>query len=143
MFTGAVMNSCAQTESNGSAIAACEISPELNILTWGEISALCDSDAVDQLSIDKIIYNLFISSWTGAGVLKSLTSMKEQLHKNLGDQVRAYWSGSSAYSIMTKGGFLIDGKSGTNKKLTPRGHAFMQQMLKDGYPLPEPREITL
>ena len=75
--------------------------------------------------IDKLIFDLFNRHWVGESVTKSIDNMKEQLHKNLLDQTRGYWSGSSAYRIMTTGGFLIDAKSCTYKKLTALGQMFM------------------
>ena len=77
--------------------------------------------------IDKIIQTLFWQYWVGESVTKSLDNMKAQLHKNLGDQVKGYWSGSGAYKIMTKGGFLMDAKSCTKKELTHFGRMFMDE----------------
>ena len=74
---------------------------------------------------NRIIQTLFWQYWVGESVTKSLTKMRDQLHKNLEDQVKGYWSGSSAYYIMTKGGFLMDAKSCTKKKLTHFGKMFM------------------
>jgi len=79
--------------------------------------------------IDKVIIQLFSKRWVGQSVTNSLEAMKAQLYKNLNDQIKGYWSGSTAYSIMIDGGFLIDqkredGKS-TSKKLTAFGEIFM------------------
>lgn len=76
--------------------------------------------------IDKIIKTLFWQYWVGDSVRNSLDEMKKQLHKNLTDQVNGYWSGHSAYQIMSKGGFLVDAKSCTKKELTSFGRAFIQ-----------------
>lgn len=53
--------------------------------------------------------------------------MKEQLHKTLQNQLDGYWSGSTAYHIVTKGGFLFDCKRDAKKELTPLGQMFMDQ----------------
>ena len=77
--------------------------------------------------IDKIIQTLFWQYWHGDAVRGSLDKMRDQLYKNLDDQVKGYWSGSSAYYVMTKGGFLMDAKSCTKKKLTHFGQMFMDE----------------
>lgn len=76
--------------------------------------------------IDELITGLF-KSWVGPQ-RDSLELAKEQLHKNLKDQLAGYWSGSTAYWIMTHGGFLLDGKKGEKKKLTALGAMFMTEM---------------
>jgi len=76
--------------------------------------------------IDQIIFELFINNWSGSGVVSSLDNMKKQLYKNLQNQIDGYWSGRTAYNIMIRGGFLIDGKSSTKKELTALGKLFMQ-----------------
>ena len=76
--------------------------------------------------IDELIADLF-KSWTGPA-RESLEEAKKQLHKNLSDQINGYWSGSTAYWIMTHGGFLIDAPSGQKKKLTALGEMFMKSM---------------
>ncbi len=76
--------------------------------------------------INEIIDKLFnAEQW---GIEDSISAKREQLHKNLTDQVNGWWSGHTAYQIMTKGGFLIDGKSCSIKKLTALGDVFMNQM---------------
>lgn len=62
----------------------------------------------------------------------SVKKMRAQLYKNLGNQIDGYWSGSSAYNIMTKGGFLIDAKRNTNKQLTELGKMFMSDFEAKG-----------
>lgn len=78
--------------------------------------------------IDQIIFKLFSERWVekNAFVTKDINSMKKQLHKNLKNQIDGYWSGHTAYNLMVDGGFLICGKSGTNKKLTALGEMFMK-----------------
>lgn len=80
--------------------------------------------------VDQTIERLFRANWVGDSVLSSLANMKKQLHKNLNDQLNKYWSGHTAYKIMTKGGFLFDGKANSQKALTPLGEFFMQSMLE-------------
>lgn len=99
-----------------------ELKKELNRKTKGNILTV-------QL-VDKAIQDLFEENWYGKETLKSLDSMKAQLYKNLNDQLDGYWSGSTAYYIMTKGGFLIDAKSGTKKQLTTLGELFMRSYEK-------------
>jgi|GEM_PF-2422330 len=105
--------------------------PGLKIESSQVLAELCESNLSDQETIDKIIYNLFDRSWSGESTLKSLDAMKKQLWKNLTDQMHGYWSGSTAYSIMVTGGFLVDGKKGTNKQLTVRGMVFVNQHLSN------------
>ena len=76
--------------------------------------------------MDKIITDLF-NSWVGPAN-GNIELAREQLHKNLTDQINGYWSGSTAYWIMTHGGFLLDAKIGEKKKLTALGVAFMNEM---------------
>ena len=92
----------------------------------------------EQLSdTDRIIKGLFVSRWTGDLNSAPIEKMRKQLHKNLHDQERGFWSGHSAYGIMVDGGFLIDSKrvrlEGYNmcegKKLTVLGEIFMASMV--------------
>jgi len=76
--------------------------------------------------IEQIIFKLFNDRWVGGNVTKDLSSMVKQLRRNLQNQVDGYWSGDTAYHIMIDGGFLIDAKSGTKKKLTVLGEMFME-----------------
>ena len=78
--------------------------------------------------IDDLITDLF-KCWVGPAS-ESLDMAKKQLHKNITDQLNGYWSGSTAYWIMTHGGFLIDAPSGQKKKLTALGEMFMKSMEK-------------
>lgn len=76
--------------------------------------------------LDEIIEDMFKSYWHGEDVLASIENMRKQLYKNLTDQLNGFWSGQSAYFIMTKGGFLVDAKSGTKKELTELGKRFIK-----------------
>lgn len=78
------------------------------------------------LLINEIIEDMFNQNWTGEYTLSSIENMRKQLYKNLKDQLNGYWSGSSAYSIMVHGGFLIDSKRGTKKQLTALGEKFIE-----------------
>lgn len=82
--------------------------------------------------IDEIIKDMFSQCWSGEHTLKSIENMRKQLHKNLTDQLNGYWSGSSAYTIMIHGGFLIDSKRGTKKELTELGKRFMKDFEDKG-----------
>jgi hypothetical protein len=75
--------------------------------------------------INEIINEMFTRYWSGDDTKSSIEKMRAQLYKNLKNQLDGYWSGSSAYKIMTNGGFLIDAKSGTKKELTALGMEFM------------------
>lgn len=79
---------------------------------------------------DEVIYKLFNTYWVGPQ-RDDVELAKKQLLKNLTNQMEGYWSGSTAYHIMTTGGFLIDGKKGTNKKLTALGQMFVESMMKE------------
>lgn len=76
--------------------------------------------------IDKLILDLF-KCWVGTEN-GNLELAKNTLHKKLSDQIAGYWSGHSAYWIMTHGGFLIDAPRGQKKKLTALGNLFMSEM---------------
>lgn len=75
--------------------------------------------------MDNLIFKMFTDNWFGKSVTENIYTMRKQLYKNLKNQIDGYWSGSTAYHIMTKGGFLIDGKSSTKKELTEFGKMFM------------------
>ena len=83
--------------------------------------------------MNKKIKDLFSSRWFGHLSSASIDEMRAQLRKNLQNQIDGYWSGSTAYSIMVDGGFLVDAKrvsiAGTNmaegKSLTALGKEFM------------------
>ena len=77
--------------------------------------------------INKIIHKLFSDRWTKNLSEAPIEDMRKQLHKNLLDQTRGYWSGHTAYYIMIDGGFLTDAKSNTYKKLTELGQLFMDE----------------
>ena len=86
---------------------------------------------------DKIIQKLFTERWTDNLAKAPLEAMRQQLHKNLADQVNGYWSGHTAYHIMVDGGFLVDSKRillksnrAKGKKLTALGQMFMDSMAK-------------
>jgi len=86
--------------------------------------------------IDKIIYKLFASRWSGDLCNSPIEDMRNQLHKNLQNQVDGFWSGHTAYNIMVDGGFLVDSKRinipktnmAKGKKLTELGQIFMDSM---------------
>ena len=84
-----------------------------------------EQDGKIMTDIDNVIFNMFKRHWVGESVINNLDCMKAQLHKNLNDQINGYWSGSSAYRIMTEGGFIVDAKSCTKKKLTSFGEMFI------------------
>lgn len=75
--------------------------------------------------IDKLISQLFKERWSGDLYTASIDKQRLQLRKTLQHQMQGYWSGHTAYSLAVEGGFLLDAKSGTNKKLTALGKVFM------------------
>lgn len=77
--------------------------------------------------INKIIEALFKARWTSDLADAPVSEMREQLSKTLGDQTMGYWSGRTAYNIAVDGGFLVEGKKGTHKKLTSLGALFVEQ----------------
>jgi len=84
------------------------------------------------MNLDEYIKDAFLIRWCGESVRTSLSEMKKQLHKNLDDQTKGYWSGHSAYGIMRDYGFLINEKhvNGNPKKLTKPGEMFMRDYEK-------------
>ena len=86
--------------------------------------------------IDKIIYKLFSTRWTDDLNNSPIEDMRNQLYKNLKNQVDGFWSGHTAYHIMVDGGFIIDSKRiylkdsnrAKGKKLTSLGKMFMDSM---------------
>lgn len=100
-------------------------------------------------NIDTIIHKMFSNHWSGDLAFAPIAEMRKQLHKNLTDQVNGYWSGHTAYHIMTRGGFLIDSKrvllvdsnKCKGKGLTELGKLFMELMSSDGFE--DPLEVVL
>ncbi len=85
--------------------------------------------------VNKVIQEMFSVYWSGDLSEAPVADMRKQLHKNLSDQLNGYWSGHTAYYIMTRGGFLVDSKRITTegnkckpKELTHLGKEFMRQM---------------
>lgn len=79
--------------------------------------------------LDELIYKLFNENWCGPQ-RDDLELAKETLYKGLKQQQQCYWAGWTLYHIMVQGGFLIDGKKGTTKKLTALGEMFVEMMEK-------------
>jgi hypothetical protein len=87
--------------------------------------------------INKIIQKLFSERWTKNLADAPIEAQREQLFKNLQNQIDGYSSGHTAYHIMVDGGFLVDSKrvriEGTGmakgKRLTILGKMFMESML--------------
>lgn len=75
--------------------------------------------------INKVIKKLFDERWTDNLAKAGIDEQRKQLHKTLRDQTNGYWSGHTAYHLAVDGGFLVDGKSNTKKKLTEFGKIFM------------------
>ncbi len=77
--------------------------------------------------ISKIIESLFKQRWSGDLADAPVNEMRDQLSKTLRDQTRGYWSGHTAYNLAVDGGFLVEGKKGSRKKLTSLGELFGEQ----------------
>ena len=77
--------------------------------------------------INQIIKKLFNERWTDNLANADIEAQRKQLRKTLTDQTNGYWSGHTAYHLAVDGGFLLDAKSNTNKKLTTLGQMFMSQ----------------
>lgn len=116
---------------------------EMHIILTGSISFKCTLDESNMYEIDPkslrlntnmlddIIIDMFNDNWSGKSTLNCVENMRKQLYKNLKDQINGYWSGSSAYSIMIYGGFLVNSKRGTKKELTMLGKMFINDFEKD------------
>lgn len=74
---------------------------------------------------DEYINELFDGTKFGATIDNSADEKRKILAKNLRQQIDGYWSGHTIYHIAVNGGFLIDGKKSSNKKLTLLGHLFL------------------
>ena len=75
---------------------------------------------------DEYISELFKCGRFGGMLDTCPIKQREYLKKSLKNQVDGYWSGSTMYHIMVFGGFIVDGKSGTHKKLTAIGQILME-----------------
>lgn len=75
---------------------------------------------------DNVIGELFNSRWSGDLSSAPIEKQRKQLYKTLFDQIRGFWSGHTAYNLAVDGGFLVDGNSGSLKKLTACGEDFMR-----------------
>ena len=82
--------------------------------------------------INKIIKKLFSERWTDNLANADIEAQRKQLFKTLRDQTCGYWSGHTAYHLATEGGFLIDAKSNSNKKLTALGQMFVDDYRTKG-----------
>ncbi|HHY0331098.1 TPA: hypothetical protein ACVU1K_001073 [Vibrio cholerae] len=77
--------------------------------------------------IDQIIHGLFSTRWSSDLRNAPIKQMREQLYKNLKDQLNGYWSGYMAYHILIDGGFIIDAPTG-KKVATKLGQMFIGEM---------------
>lgn len=77
---------------------------------------------------DEFIDGLFENTDFGTQINASTDLKRELIGETLQNQIDGYWSGSTAYSIVVNAGFLIDSKSGSEKKLTALGEEFMKGM---------------
>ncbi|PMS92000.1 hypothetical protein C1T06_22810 [Vibrio parahaemolyticus] len=77
-----------------------------------------------------MIKQLFAERWTDDLRHAPLEKLRQQVYKNLKDQMAGYWSGHTAYHLLVDGGFLIDAKfeQGKGKKLTLLGRRFIENM---------------
>ncbi len=75
--------------------------------------------------LNNVIDKLFSDRWTENLANADIDEKRAQLYKTLKNQTDGYWSGHTAYHLAVEGGFLIDAKSNTHKKLTAFGELFM------------------
>ena len=94
------------------------------------VSMTTDLLKENQESVNKIIKKLFSERWTDNLANADIEAQRSQLHKTLRNQKDGYWSGHTAYHLAVDGGFLIDSKSGSIKKLTALGEMFMESIIK-------------
>lgn len=74
---------------------------------------------------DEEINRLFAGTNFGEAINNSVIKKREHIAKTLQNQIDGYWSGHTAYNIVVHGGFLVDAKSGEEKKLTTKGQRFL------------------
>lgn len=77
--------------------------------------------------LDQIVHGLFSTRWSGDLRNAPIKRMREQLYKNLKDQLNGYWSGHTAYHILIDGGFIVDAPKG-KKVATKLGQMFIGEM---------------
>jgi len=75
---------------------------------------------------DEYIEHLFAGTNFGEDINNSTEAKRDVIAKTLRNQVNGYWSGHTAYGIVTTGGFLVDAKFGEVKRLTALGVAFLE-----------------
>jgi hypothetical protein len=74
---------------------------------------------------DEYINEVFAGTNFGEPTNNSVELKRKQLAKTLRDQIDGYWSGHTAYHIAVDGGFLVDSKRSSHKRLTALGAAFL------------------
>lgn len=75
---------------------------------------------------DKYIINLFDGCNFGTTINNSVDLQRELIKKSIRNQAEGYWSGHTVYHILVHGGFIVDGKRSTNKKITALGIAILE-----------------
>jgi hypothetical protein len=75
---------------------------------------------------DEYIEHLFSGTNFGEVINNSTEAKRDVIAKTLRNQVNGYWSGHTAYRIVTAGGFLVDAKFSEIKRLTALGVAFLE-----------------
>ncbi len=95
------------------------------LIQTGVRDQLNNEVALSQL--DQIIHGLFSTCWSGDLRNAPIKRMREQLYKNLKDQLNGYWSGHTAYHILIDGGFIVDAPKG-KKVATKLGQMFIGEM---------------
>ncbi len=81
---------------------------------------------------DEYISDLFKGTRFGATIDNSVKEQRKYLQKSIQQQMEGYWSGSTMYSIMVHGGFIVDSKKGTHKKTTALGDLLMNDGVNNG-----------
>jgi len=78
---------------------------------------------------DEYINKLFEGTDFGTPINNSVLEKRKTLRGALANQTMGFWSGSTMYRLMIRGGFLIDAPSESKKKLTLLGEAFIDEVL--------------
>jgi hypothetical protein len=76
---------------------------------------------------NEYVDSLFEGTNFGESINSCVEEKRKLIAKTLRNQIDGYWSGHTAYHIAVHGGFLVDSKRSTHKRLTALGAAFLTQ----------------
>jgi hypothetical protein len=86
---------------------------------------------------DDYVNSLFVGTNFGEKINSCVIEKRKQIAKTLRNQVGGYWSGHTAYHIVVDGGFLVDGKRSSDKKLTQLGRQFLAEQDPEWLDIPQ------